>query len=115
MKFLNNASTLFALGLSLAFPPSSSAEFPANAFAHCDWFEGYLVVNGIAYGYENVDRGTTKTIKIGTYTVVNERISNIEFGGKGGHTYTKAYKVRRNDGTLEGLLLPLDMRQAICK
>jgi len=115
MKFLNTATVLFALGFSLVIPPLSSAEFPANAFAHCDWFEGYLMVNGIAYGYENVDRGTTKTIKIGTYTVVNERISNVEFGGKGGYTNTKAYRVRRDDGAWEGVMLPLDMRKAICK
>ena len=114
MKFLNTATTLLALGFSLVIPPSFSNEFPANAFAHCDWFAGYLMVNGIAYGYDNVDRGATKTIKIGTYTVVNERISNIEFGSKGGYSNTKAYRVRRDDGG-ERVYLPLDMWKAICK
>ena len=82
-----------ALGASLALQNSLSAQANPNAFYHCDNFDGLEMVDGKAFYHEILGRDSApQKTYVGTYVILNERILNADYGGKGG--YGKVYQVR---------------------
>ena len=106
-----------ALGASLVMQNSLSAQANSNAFYHCNNFDGLEMVDGKAFYHEILGRDSApQKTYVGTYVILNERILNADYGGKGGYTVTKIYKVRRADGTLMNQsYLPIGMREVVCQ
>ena len=74
-------------------------------------------MDGKAFYHEILGRDSApQRTYVGTYVILNERILNADYGGKGGYAVTKIYKVRRADGTLMNQsYLPIDMREVVCQ
>ena len=82
-----------ALGASLVMQNSLSAQANSNAFYHCKNFDGLEMVDGKAFTMKFRRDSAPQKTYVGTYVILNERILNADYGGKGGRVVTKIYKV----------------------